>query len=311
MTTATKPRSVLVGAGRRSRAAHAPVIAEMTDLRTVIDSDYGRALRLGHPVETGTDYQTYLYDLPKREVAYVILQPQHTFKVALDHIEAGKHVFVEKPPGTGIGEVRALARAAKQNDVLLGVAFQRRFIPGLAEARDRVLARGMTYCHISYHKHYVGDPQPNQLWEDGCHGVDLARFLTGDGDNELLSVHQVNEDWHIRFGSQMYGGKRAYSQVDMLRSAGKRVFQGELHGYGISVYFEIPGRVDIFEDGVQTTFNANETDDALRAAPIRAMHEHFLDAVSGRTSLHNDIHEAARTFELIDHAQRRIGYGDK
>ncbi len=71
--------------------------------------------------------------------AVMIATPEHTHaKMMKDAIEAGKHVYVEKPMGNVLSEVNAALAAAENSDRVVQVGTQRRSWPGYLAAADVV-----------------------------------------------------------------------------------------------------------------------------------------------------------------------------
>jgi Oxidoreductase family, NAD-binding Rossmann fold len=64
------------------------------------------------------------------EAVFVIGPPAKQFEIGLRALEAGKHLFVEKPPADTLEQSRALECAAQANGVQCQVGFQKRFALG-------------------------------------------------------------------------------------------------------------------------------------------------------------------------------------
>src|SRR5262249_6257140 len=84
-------------------------------------------------VEAGTDHGSVFAD---REVGAVVIATRHDShaKLVIEAIEAGKHVFVEKPLCLKLNELAAIEAALENaqgrgTPVLLMVGFNRRFAP--------------------------------------------------------------------------------------------------------------------------------------------------------------------------------------
>jgi predicted dehydrogenase len=114
--------------------------------------------------------------------------------VALEAIEAGKHVLIEKPAGRSVAEVDALIEAAARRRVQVRVGFNHRYHPALLKAReivdcgalgDLMFLRGR-YGHggrVGYDREWRADPALSgggELIDQGVHLIDLARWFLGD-----------------------------------------------------------------------------------------------------------------------------------
>jgi predicted dehydrogenase len=57
------------------------------------------------------------------QVVYVVMGPQFVFEPASYLLQKGKHVFIEKPPGVNLHQIKVLAHLAKQNRCLIDGGF--------------------------------------------------------------------------------------------------------------------------------------------------------------------------------------------
>jgi predicted dehydrogenase len=103
-------------------------------------------------------------------------------------LEAGKHVFCEKPLALSRAEMAAIetARAASKGDVMVG--FNRRFAPLVLRAKAHFAGRGAPLVmHYRINagflppEHWVHDPVEGggRIVGEGCHFIDLLHALAG------------------------------------------------------------------------------------------------------------------------------------
>jgi predicted dehydrogenase len=120
-------------------------------------------------------------------------------------LEAGKHVYCDKPLTVSLQDAGAIVEAARARPRLShGMAFQCRFIPGTMRARQLVeqgfLGRVYHFRAAYLHSGYA-DPTRPVTWRlesgSGCladlgsHIVDLMRYLLGDYD----AVRGTTQTW--------------------------------------------------------------------------------------------------------------------
>lgn len=113
---------------------------------------------------------------------FVVGPPQVQFELALQAIEAGKHIFVEKPPAPTLDQTLELQRAASKADVQVQVAFQKRFALGYQLARERAAAEafgGIRLLKINY-SHWANPDWRTYLSVMSIHPIDLVRYFLGD-----------------------------------------------------------------------------------------------------------------------------------
>ena len=121
----------LVGVGKIAHDQHIPAIAASPDYELVCT-----ASRSGS-VEGVPAYGSIEAMLEAHEVDAVSLcQPPHVrYDAAKFAIEAGKHVFLEKPPGVTQAEVVALADLARRRGVTLFASWHSRYGAAMEAAR--------------------------------------------------------------------------------------------------------------------------------------------------------------------------------
>jgi predicted dehydrogenase/threonine dehydrogenase-like Zn-dependent dehydrogenase len=143
-----------------------------------------------------TDYRELLAD-PAVNVVYVATRHDLHFEVAKAAVEAGKHVFVEKPMTMTVAQGRELVEAVARANVLLTVGFNRRFSPHAARLREllRPIAAPKAILYrvnagVLPPEHWLLDPVEGggRLLGEGVHFFDMLRFLTGSEPVRVRSV---------------------------------------------------------------------------------------------------------------------------
>lgn len=182
----------VVGCGAFARQFHLPNIRRNRDLelRTVVASSgqsaKETATRYGASHCT-TDYQTILDD-PTIDAVAIFTRDNSHAPMTVAAIEAGKHVFCEKPLATSYEQCERVADALHNSEQLCMVGFNRRFAP-LAMKLKNSLDRCAGPRQVSYRvnagalpqDHWVYDPQyaAGRVVGEVCHFVDFLHFLLG------------------------------------------------------------------------------------------------------------------------------------
>ncbi len=171
------------------------VIGELTDLAWVIDTDEGRqaeyAARYPQATASGS-FADALADDTVDAVAIATPVPTH-YALAKQALEAGKHVFVEKPPamrGEEMGELVALARA---NDRVLMPGHLLLYHPGLRKVKELVDAGefGDVACVYGNRQNLgVIRSNENALWSLGVHDLSVILWLLGEEPSEVVAYGQ-------------------------------------------------------------------------------------------------------------------------
>jgi D-galactose 1-dehydrogenase len=159
----------LVGVGKIARDQHLPVIGASPDYTLVaVASRHGGF----DGVPNHRTLQEMLAAQHGLEAVALCQPPQARFEAALAAIEAGLHVFLEKPPGATRAEVGLLAEAARRRGVSLFASWHSRYAPGVEPARRWLSTRRIRSVSIAWmedvrHWH----PGQDWIWEAGGMGV--------------------------------------------------------------------------------------------------------------------------------------------
>ena len=125
-------------------------------------------------------------------------------------LNAGKHVFCEKPPAMNANEMLAVIEAEKNSDKVLKYGFNHRFHYSVMEAKkiinEEVLGRllwmrgvygkaGSIDFHENWrnYKNYSGG---GILLDQGIHMIDLFRYFAND-EFDCLNAHLTTSYWNI------------------------------------------------------------------------------------------------------------------
>jgi predicted dehydrogenase len=109
----------------------------------VCDRDMARAVEMqkAHGVRRAFDSLNDLLDAASPDVVHVLTPPQTHRAIAVQSIDAGCHVLVEKPMAMSAEESRAMLEVSRRRDRRLGVCHNYLFVPAFLEAR-RLIERG-------------------------------------------------------------------------------------------------------------------------------------------------------------------------
>src|SRR3954462_9491268 len=148
---------------------------------------------IGFEDATG-DWRAVVED-PRVEVVSVTLPNAMHREVALATLEAGKHLWVEKPVGRGVEDTEAVAEAVRRAGVVSAVGFCYRFAPAVQHAHALIAAGeigDVTHYRGVFHADYANRPDAAASWRfrradagSGAlgdlmaHVVDLTHFLAG------------------------------------------------------------------------------------------------------------------------------------
>jgi D-galactose 1-dehydrogenase len=162
-------RIAIVGYGKIARDQHSPNISNSAefDLVAVVSRD-----RRPDGLPTFESIDALLASDVMFDAVALCQPPQVRFAAALKAINAGKHVFLEKPPGATLSEIELLAASAHRNGVSLFASWHSRFAAGVQAAKSWLVDREIRSVEIMW-KEDVRQWHPGQqwIWEPGGLGV--------------------------------------------------------------------------------------------------------------------------------------------
>jgi D-galactose 1-dehydrogenase len=159
----------LVGYGKIAQDQHVPAINASKQFKLV------SVATLGAPCP-GVDNFSSLADLlengPPVDAIAFCTPPQGRFALVQQALKAGKHVLVEKPPCSTLGEALALIDEVNAAGVSGLFAWHSRFAPGVSNARDWLLGKTLKQVRVDW-KEQVRKWHPGQawIWQAGGLGV--------------------------------------------------------------------------------------------------------------------------------------------
>ena len=303
-----------IGAGPRAMSAHYPSVYRLDEVEKVavceLDQSKLEAAAAKYSIPgIFTDHGEML-DSVDVDIVYCVMNEKWLLQPALDCLKAGKHLFIEKPPGADSEETRQLLAAAEANDVYVMVGLQRRFAAVTREAVRRVADKGpVSLATTTFNKQQLGGDGKEfstTLWNDVVHIVDLLRYMAGGEASEVTAYRDC-------FGGESRNHYTALIRFDNgstgvvfgNRASGGRVLRSELHGVGIGCYMKIPEEIEILEDNKSRVLRGWEVDDVdekdvPRYEGTLTMHEHFVDCVvNGKTPL-TDLRDVIHSIDLVD-----------
>ena len=281
----SKPiRIGLVGLGKIARDEHLPAIA-FTEGAQLVAIASRNAMAEG--MACYPDLAAMLAGQPDIDAVILCQPPQVRYEAARAALLAGKHVFLEKPPGATLSEVEALAELARRQGVTLYASWHSRYSAPVAQARAWCAERKLTRVEINW-KEDVRRWHPGQdwIWEAGGFGV------FDPGINALSILTEVIDDRMRLIDATLHvpANRSAPIAADLAMETAASVpvtaaFDWRQTGPQI---WQIA-----FEAGAESYLFAQGGDDAVHAAPdeestltqeYRAMYRRFVELVTAGAS---------------------------
>ncbi|MDR3508580.1 MAG: Gfo/Idh/MocA family oxidoreductase [Caulobacteraceae bacterium] len=159
----------IVGIGKIARDQHIPALrADPAFHLTAGASPHAgfEGLEVHHSLDEMLDAH------PDLDAVALCTPPQERYALAHAALSRGKHVFLEKPPGSTLSEVEALRQQAKRMDRTLFASWHSRFAPAVEPARQWLAERTIKGVRIDWRED-VRQWHPGQewIWRPGGLGV--------------------------------------------------------------------------------------------------------------------------------------------
>ena len=106
----------IVGVGKIVRDQHLPSIANNADFELIATASRHGTV---DGIPAFTTIKAMLDAVPEIDAVSLCMPPQYRYEAAYKALSAGKHVFLEKPPGATLSEVADLENLAKSKGVSL------------------------------------------------------------------------------------------------------------------------------------------------------------------------------------------------
>ena len=181
-----KVRVAIAGIGRAAKIIHFPALRKIADAEIVGVYD---------PRQEPSEFPSFatLEALlnTKPDVVVIATPPDSHREVALKALEAGAHVFCEKPLANSIEEADVIAAAAEKAGRQVSVNSEFPFMPmHLAAAREIGSERFGRLLFVEAHQTFVVTPETEAGWrgddpqrtfkEFGTHVIDLCKAFFGE-----------------------------------------------------------------------------------------------------------------------------------
>lgn len=216
-----KTRVAIAGLGRAAKAIHIPALRKLRDVEIVGGYD---------PVQQKGDFPIFasLGDLlaMKPDVVVIATPPDSHRDIAVAALEAGVHVFCEKPLASSIEEADAVAVAAAAAGRKVCINSEFPFMPThLAAAREIGSERFGRLLFAELHQTFVVTDETESGWrgndlqrtfkEFGTHVIDLCKAFFGEQPKAM----------HARMPRPFASGGPDYLNLVQLDFSGDRVAQ--------------------------------------------------------------------------------------
>ena len=294
--------------------------SELADLAWICDSagDRREELLARYPrARFTTDVDEMLADSSLDAIVIATPVPTH-YELAKRVLEAGKHVFVEKPPAMTAGEIDELVELAERRSLVLMPGHLLLYHPGIVRLKELVDEGqlGEVLCVYGNRQNLgVIRPYENALWSLGVHDLSVILHLLDEDPVEAIALGRDFlqpgvEDvvfCYLRFPS----GKIAHMHLSWLDPHKMRkmtvvgtekmvVFDDMELERKITVYEKAPWRASDRYGEWQTRTGDISSPRIASDEPLKLECEHFLALVRGEGDRRQVAADGARVVRALE-----------
>ncbi|HVF27157.1 MAG TPA: Gfo/Idh/MocA family oxidoreductase [Pyrinomonadaceae bacterium] len=332
-----KLRVGLVGCGRIAQLVHLPLLLRSPEieLAALAESDSTRREEAARRAPRAAVHKTHeeLLADPAVEAVLICLPNVLHAPVAIDALGAGKHVYLEKPLATNLGDARALLDVWHRGGLVGMIGFNYRFNPLHQSARryiegktigEMVGARSIFSSAARALPEWKKNRQTGGgvLLDFASHHVDLVRYFFGQEVRQVFAElrSQRNEDDSATLELRLADGALVQSffttsaldedRFEFYGTRGKLAFDRHL-----SRSIEI---TDAARTMVELKRLRGACASLLRNPPFIARHSepsfaravnHFVAAVRGEVEAGPDFEDGYRSLAVVAAAEESAGTG--
>ncbi|WP_292465955.1 UDP-N-acetylglucosamine 3-dehydrogenase [Methanolobus sp.] len=277
-------RAGVIGAGAMGKN-HIRIYSEMPGVELVGISDIDQNLVGGLAKEYSTEaFTDYKQLLAKGLDAVSIVVPTRMHRqVAIDAIEAGAHVLVEKPIADSVENAEAIVSAAKEHKRFVMVGHIERFNPAVIRLKE-IVDSGLLGKIVSISTTRVGPYNPRirdvgVILDIGVHDIDVISYLYNRHANQVYAVagadiHSMEDHAtiHMRFDNEFSGLVEVNwltpHKVRKLTAVGVK---------GVAYLDYVDQTVELHDSGWVRRAKIEQRE------PLRNELEHFMDCIKNQT----------------------------
>lgn len=158
-----------------------------------------------------TDYKVMLAEHPELELIAIATESGEHAHIALDCIDAGINLIIEKPIAMSMVDADEIVRRSHERGVVVSACHQNRFNVAVQKTRAALeagrfgrLSHGSIHVRWNRNRDYYDQAKWRGTWaqDGGClmnqciHGIDLLRWMMGDDPVEVYgATRQQFHDW--------------------------------------------------------------------------------------------------------------------
>ncbi len=306
----------LIGCGRIAANHIKAVLNNQLNLVAVCDiiPEHMETLLAKHGLQNSTsiqrytDYQKMLTEHPELELIAIATESGLHARIALDCIDAGVNVIIEKPIAMSMGDADEIIRRSEQKGVVVCACHQNRFNVAVKKTRQALeagrfgkLSHGSIHVRWNRSREYYEQAPWRGTWaqDGGClmnqciHGIDLLRWMMGGEIDEVVGMAVVTfkngtvatiEGTTNAYPQNLEETLYLFGETGTVKIGGKSANNLDVWNFADETEADAANRG--LEEPASNVYGNGHT--SLYADVIEAIEKHrkpYVDAVAGRNAL--------------------------
>lgn len=188
----------VIGTGSMGKN-HARVCSEIENIELVGIADIDKKATKNIAERFGTKaFFDYKELLPRVDAAVVATPTITHYKIAMDFLDGGKHVLVEKPICDTIDKAKGLVKRAEKEDLVLAVGHIERHNPAVKFMKDAINSKRFGELITLASKRVSNLPgrikDVGVIFDFGVHDIDVMRYLAGEVESVYARAGKFNKN---------------------------------------------------------------------------------------------------------------------
>ena len=310
-------RLCMIGAGGHASAQIYPCFYQLNNVEIVAncDLDLQRARSIGrqHGIAAHYDDWRTMLEREQPDGVMVCINDKMHARLAQDIMQAGCHVYVEKPHAPDVQSSLAMLHCSEATNKICMGAYKKRYTPAFLKARS--IYSQETFGDICLVQGYRAMGGNNQQangfhWQWGCHMIDAMTWIGGP----IHSVHAIknSSDYRASCINLSYASGAVGNLI--LASPGGNWEEVRVLGTGMNAVVVKDGlSCTAFQgndpcDGFTPSFAASGNSSDLQG--FRGEMQAFIDAISSGQKPDAAIQHIHHTVEIYEALTRSLASGE-
>jgi virulence factor len=288
----------IIGIGDIAKKAYLPVMTRKKGIEIILCSRNENQLQELTEIYHGLKFVTHVKALIAEQIdaAFVHAATEAHYEICKELLEAGIHVYVDKPISNHADKASQLFQLAKEKDLILRVGFNRREAPLINNLKE-LDKPDVVICQ----KNRIALPSNIRtvIFDDFIHVVDTLRFLFEDNIISYQVKGTVKDNLLYSVTLQLIG-KRGTAIGIMHRDSGRNEERLEFICPGEKRIIEDLNNLTIYKEGKEIRHKFDDWESVLYRRGFVQITDRFLKDVKEANAFINQDEDSLVTHEICE-----------